>query len=74
MAPFGKILILFGLVIVVIGVIMLFVDRIPFLGKLPGDITVKKENFQFYFPVTTGIILSILISLAFWLVSLFNKK
>jgi hypothetical protein len=74
MAPFGKILIISGCVIVGVGIIMLFVGRIPFLGKLPGDISVKKENFQFYFPLTTSIILSILVSLVFWLISIFNKK
>ncbi len=74
MAPLGKILILAGSVIVGVGIILLFVGRIPFLGKLPGDIVVKKENFQLYFPLTTGIVLSILISLVFWLISFIGKK
>jgi len=74
MAPFGKILILVGCVIAMVGFIMLFLDRIPFLGKLPGDIVVKRENFQIYVPLTTGVILSILVSLVFWLISVFTKK
>ena len=74
MAPFGKILILTGLVIAGVGVIVLFADRIPFLGKLPGDIAVKKENFQLYVPLTTGIVLSIVVSLVLWLLSLIGKK
>ena len=74
MAPFGKILILTGLVIAGVGVILLFAGRIPFLGKLPGDIAVKKENFQLYAPLTTGIVLSIVVSLVLWLLSLIGKK
>ena len=59
----GKPLILFGALVVVIGVVMLFFDKIPFLGKLPGDIHVKKGNFVFYFPIVTSIILSILLTI-----------
>ena len=59
----GKLLILFGALVVVIGVVMLFFDKIPFLGKLPGDIHVKKGNFVFYFPIVTSIILSILLTI-----------
>ena len=59
----GKLLILFGALVVVIGVVMLFFDKIPFLGKLPGDIHVKKGNFIFYFPIVTSIVLSILLTI-----------
>ena len=64
---FGKILIFAGIFIVVIGVLFLFGNKIPFLGKLPGDIYIKKENFTFYFPIVTSIILSLLISLIIYL-------
>ena len=74
MAPFGKILVVFGLVIVGIGVLLMFVDRIPFLGKLPGDISIKKDNFRFYFPITTSIVISVVLSLVMWLISYLNKK
>ncbi|MBI1806632.1 MAG: DUF2905 domain-containing protein [Ignavibacteria bacterium] len=74
MQPFGKILIIFGLVIIGLGVFLMFIDKIPFIGKLPGDINVKKDDFQFYFPITTSIILSIAVSLVLWLISFFNKK
>lgn len=67
--PFGKILIVTGIVIVVIGIIFMFGDKIPFLGKLPGDITIKKENFSFYFPIVTSIVISILLSLIFYFIS-----
>jgi hypothetical protein len=60
---FGKLLILGGILIVIIGIIFLFGDKIPFIGRLPGDIHIKGRNFNFYFPVVTSIILSIIISL-----------
>jgi len=60
---FGKILIFFGVFAIVIGIFFLFGDKIPFLGKLPGDIIIKKKNFTFYFPLVTSILISIIISL-----------
>lgn len=68
----GKILILTGIIIVIIGVILTFAGKIPFLGKLPGDISIKRENFTFYFPVTTSIIVSILLSLILYLIGKFK--
>jgi hypothetical protein len=64
--PFGKLLILTGAIIVVIGVVLLFADKIPFIGKLPGDIYIKKKNFTIYIPLATSILLSILLSLIFY--------
>lgn len=69
----GKFLLLMGLLLVVIGGALLFVDKIPFLGKLPGDIRIERENFRFYFPLTTSILLSVLISILLWLISHFRK-
>ena len=74
MQPFGKVLVVFGLVIVGVGLLLMLYDKVPFLGKLPGDISIKKENFQFYFPLTTSIALSVVLSLIMWLISLLNKK
>ena len=74
MAPFGKIWVVFGLAIVGVGLLLMFYDKIPFIGKLPGDISIKKENFQLYFPLTTSIVLSVVLSLVMWLISLLNKK
>ncbi len=68
MGDIAKIIILLGVFLVVIGVILLFIGKVPFLGKLPGDILIKKEHFTFYFPLTTGIIISILISLILYLI------
>ena len=71
---FGKILIGIGLGIVVLGVLLVVVDRIPglgsafsWLGKLPGDISIKRDNFSFYFPIATSIVLSVFLSLLFYL-------
>jgi len=74
MQVFGKLLIVFGLIIVGLGILLMFFDKIPLIGKLPGDINIKKDNFQFYFPITTSIVLSILVSLILWLLSLFSRK
>jgi len=63
MSEIGRLLILIGLVAVVAGVVMLFLPRIPFLGRLPGDIMVQRERFTFYFPLATSIVVSILLTL-----------
>jgi hypothetical protein len=63
MHNFGKILIFFGIILVVVGILFVFSAKIPWLGKLPGDIYIKKANFTFYFPLATSILLSIAFSL-----------
>ncbi|MCX8069853.1 MAG: DUF2905 domain-containing protein, partial [Thermodesulfovibrionales bacterium] len=63
----GKLLVIIGIVSVVIGLLLIFSTKIPFLGKLPGDIMIKKEGFTFYFPIATSILISIILSLFFWL-------
>lgn len=71
MIDIGKSMIFIGLIIIVIGIVLTFSDKLPFsLGKLPGDIIYKKENSTFYFPITTSIIISIVLSLLF---TLFGK-
>ncbi len=67
MPALGKSLIVIGLVIAVIGVILSFVGKIPWLGRLPGDISIKRENFTFYFPLATSILISLVLSLILWL-------
>ncbi|MEN8727645.1 MAG: DUF2905 domain-containing protein [Sulfurovum sp.] len=74
MAEIGKSIIFIGIIIVIIGVVLLYSDRLPFnLGKLPGDISYKKENFSFYLPITTSIIISIVLSLLFYLFGKFFR-
>ena len=70
----GKMLFVFGVVIAGVGLILIFFDKIPFLGKLPGDINIKRESFQFFFPVTSSIIISIIVSAIFWLFSYLKGK
>jgi hypothetical protein len=65
----GKILIIIGIVIIIIGVIIHYFDGIPFLGKLPGDIHIKRENFSFHFPLATSLIISLILSLIFYLIN-----
>ena len=68
----GKFIILAGVIIVVIGIIIYFFsDKLSFLGKLPGDIRIEKENFRFYFPITTMIILSILLTVIITIIKRF---
>ncbi len=59
----GKILLIVGSSIIILGLIFLFSQHIPFLGKLPGDITVKKDGGDFYFPIVTCIIVSIVLTI-----------
>jgi uncharacterized membrane-anchored protein YitT (DUF2179 family) len=63
MSDLGKILLIVGAVIIVAGLVLVFANHIPFLGKLPGDIVIKKENFTFYFPVVTMIIVSVVLTI-----------
>ena len=72
MAEMAKILIILGIVLVVIGVLLLFAHKLPLLGKLPGDIVIKKENFTFYFPLATSIIISLVISLILYIIGKFK--
>jgi hypothetical protein len=58
----GRTLILIGAVMVVAGVVLVFAHRIPFLGRLPGDIVVQKRSFTLYFPIATGLLLSLLLT------------
>ena len=66
MSEFGKTLILFGLVLVIVGVALSLAGKLPWLGNLPGDITVQRGRFSFYFPVTTCIVVSVIISLVLY--------
>jgi len=67
----GKLLIVVGLMIALVGVILILAGRFPGLriGRLPGDIYVEREGWSFYFPLATSIVLSVIISLILWLVS-----
>ena len=65
----GKFLILMGLILVAFGILLILFERIPFLGKLPGDIVIRRKNFVFYFPLMTSLIISLLVSFILYLIS-----
>ncbi len=68
----GKWIITAGIIIVVIGfIIYFFHDKLNWIGRLPGDIRIEKENFRFYFPIATMILLSLMATLIIWLVRKF---
>ena len=67
MNALGKMLIFLGAIMIACGLLFLFVNKIPYIGRLPGDIYVKRDNFTFYFPLATSIVISVLLTLIFWL-------
>lgn len=67
MSDLARILIIIGVILVVAGLALLLLPKIPWLGRLPGDIVVKREHFTFYFPLGTSILISVILSLIFWL-------
>jgi hypothetical protein len=67
MADFGKLLILCGVVLIVVGTLLTFAGKVPWLGKLPGDIYYKGDHVTFYFPLATCVVISIVLSLLFYL-------
>ena len=77
----GKILIGIGLGITAVGLLLVMVDRVPglgsafsWVGKLPGDLSFKRDNFSFYFPIATSLLLSIVLSLLFYLAGWFFRR
>ena len=70
----GKILLIFGGVIIVVGLLLVFSQHIPFLGKLPGDIFIKKDDSSFYFPIVTCIVISIVLTIIINVVMYFWNK
>lgn len=68
MNELGKLLIVFGLLIVLAGVVVLLAGRLPWVGRLPGDIYVQRGNWTFYFPLATSLLISVVLTLLFWLI------
>ena len=67
MQGLGKMLVVFGLVMALAGLVVMVLPKMPWIGRLPGDIIIKKESFSVYAPLTTSVLLSILLSLILWL-------
>jgi hypothetical protein len=72
----GKFLVIVGVLLVAIGLFVMIGSRFSFfgLGRLPGDIAFKGKNVQFYFPIVTCLVLSVVLTLVFWLISFLTKK
>lgn len=68
MNDIGKALIGIGIALVVLGALFWLGDKLPWFGRFPGDIDIKRENFRFYFPLTTCLFVSLVVTLLFWLV------
>ncbi len=67
MQRFARGLIVVGDALAVVGVLLTLVGRVPFLGRLPGDFRIERPGFRFYFPLTTSLLLSLLLSAIVWL-------
>lgn len=71
MNEIGRLLLIFGVILVAVGLVFMFADKIPFMGRLPGDFLIRKKNFTLYLPLATCILLSILLTV---ILNLFIKK
>jgi len=63
MPGMGRILMLMGAALLILGALLSFGPRVPWLGRLPGDIVIERDNFRFYFPIATSIVISIILTL-----------
>lgn len=66
MPELGRGLIVIGLLLVIVGGALSFLGRVPWIGRLPGDIYIQRENFSFYFPLGTCVVLSVVMTLLLW--------
>jgi hypothetical protein len=74
MERLGKGVIAIGVLVVIAGVVIwLFGDKLRFLGRLPGDIRIERENFRLYIPITTMVLASVLLTLIMWLIQRFGR-
>ena len=71
MQEIGRALVVFGVVIAAVGALLLLAGRVPWLGRLPGDIVVRREHFTFYFPIVTSVVVSVVLTL---LLNLFFRR
>ena len=67
-ADLGRTLIVIGLVMALVGVLLVVAGRVPWIGRLPGDMSIERGNWTFYFPLGTSILLSIVLTLVLWLI------
>lgn len=69
MEPLARLLILAGVALLLVGLLVWVLPSIPFLGRLPGDLRIERPGFRFYFPLTTCLLVSVLLTLLWWLLS-----
>lgn len=63
----GKTLIILGILLILAGILITWGGKIPLLGRLPGDLRIERDHFTFYFPLGTSILISIVLSVVFWM-------
>jgi hypothetical protein len=68
MNELGRVLIVLGIVVALIGVVLVVFERVPWIGRLPGDVHVQRGNWTFYFPLATSILLSLVLTVVLWLI------
>jgi hypothetical protein len=68
LSELGRALIVLGVVVAVLGIVLVLFDRVPWVGRLPGDVLVRRGNWTFYFPLGTSILLSLILTLVLWLI------
>jgi membrane protein implicated in regulation of membrane protease activity len=68
MSDLGRMLLVLGILLAAMGIILMLAGRVPWLGRLPGDIHVQRGNWSFYFPLGTSILLSVILTLVLWLI------
>ena len=69
----ARALIFFGVVLVGFGLVLLLAPKMPWVGRLPGDILIQRERFTFYFPLASSLLASVLLSLLLWLIGRFHQ-
>ncbi len=70
--PMARTLMFLGVVLSGFGLILLLAPKVPFIGRLPGDISIQREGFSFYFPLTSCLLASVLLSVLLWVVGRFR--
>lgn len=65
--PLGRLLVVLGALLIGVGAVLMIAPKFPWLGRLPGDIFIERQGSSFYFPITTCILISLLLSLVMWL-------
>lgn len=68
----SRALIIFGLIVAALGVVLLIVPKVPWIGRLPGDILIQRDRVTFYFPFASCLVASVILSLILWIVGRFR--